>query len=248
MRLRTVRPSESGDVIAPARRFRRARRVRRVANVVAGVVVAVAVAAIVLVLAGTMTGAWRIVPVRSGSMAPMAPKGSAVLAQPQSTSRLRVGDVVLFRAPVASHPLVVHRINEIVVHDGERLYRTKGDANPSPDPWLIRMRSTTVWRVHHVIPVLGTAVDEMSKPAPRLAGIVLASLVILGVGLGRIWRRSPAEPAALDAPETAHVAIRAASASKAASVAAAAAASTAAVAQAVDDAIADDTDDALNTA
>lgn len=183
--------SVGSERTSPTRRFH---GLRRVANILAASTLAVALTIVVLVVAGMMLGAWRIVPVRSGSMTPVAPKGSAVFAQPTQTAKLHVGDVVLFRAPTGSHPLVVHRINEIVMHNGERLYRTKGDANAAPDPWLIRMRSTTVWRVRHVIPMVGTAVDEMAQPGPRFAGIVLASLVILGVGLSRIWRREEAEP------------------------------------------------------
>jgi hypothetical protein len=174
---------------------------------------------------------------------------------------------VLFRAPTGSHPLVVHRIHEIVVHNGERLYRTKGDANAAPDPWLIRMRSTTVWRVRHVIPMVGTAVDEMAKPGPRFAGIVLASLVILGVGLSRIWRREDAEPDAVTesvAPEatateatateatateaTATDKTRIATAAIAAQAATTATASAAAAARSVDDATGDDADEVLHSA
>jgi signal peptidase I len=229
----------------------------RVANVIAAATLAVALAVVVLVVTGMLLGAWRIVPVRSGSMTPVAPKGSAVIAQPMQTSKLRVGDVVLFRAPVGSHPLVVHRIHEIVVHNGERLYRTKGDANAAPDPWLIRVPSTTVWRVRHVIPVVGTAVDEMSKPVPRFAGIVLASLVILGIGLGRIWRREESKSetqghaATSGEAETTGERVEvatAAVAAQAATAANAATASAAAAARSVDGATDDGADEILHTA
>jgi signal peptidase len=246
---------------------RRSHGVRRVANIVAASTLAVALTVVVLVVAGMVLGAWRIVPVRSGSMTPAAPKGSAVFAQPTRTAALHVGDVVLFRAPTGSHPLVVHRIHEIVVHNGERLYRTKGDANAAPDPWLIRMRSTTVWRVRHVIPMVGSAVDEMAKPGPRFAGIVLASLVILGVGLSRIWRRedaeadtatedatgeaAPAEPALAEAAlaEAAGAdKTRIATAAIAAQAATTATASAAAAARSVDDATGDGADEVLHSA
>jgi len=247
---------------------RRSGTLRRVANVIAASTLAVALAVVVLVVTGALLGAWRIVPVRSGSMTPVAPKGSAVFAQPTRTANLHVGDVVLFRAPTGPHPLVVHRIHEIVVHNGERLYRTKGDANAAPDPWLIRMRSTTVWRVRHVIPMVGTAVDEMAKPGPRFAGVVLASLVILGVGLSRIWRREDAEPdtatgdattepdaATGDAttePAASEVAAtdktRIATAAIAAQAATTATASAAAAARSVDDATGDGADEVLHSA
>lgn len=253
------------------RRATRFGALRRIANVVAASTLVVALGVVVLVVTGMLLGAWRIVPVRSGSMTPVAPKGSAVFAQPTRTAKLHVGDVVLFRAPTGSHPLVVHRINEIVRHDGERLYRTKGDANAAPDPWLIRMRSTTVWRVRHVIPMVGSAVDEMAQPGPRFAGIVLASLVILGVGLHRIWRRDDVEPDAASgdaasgdattgdaatgdateatAPEAAAIdKTRIAAAAIAAQAATSATASAAAAARSVDDASGDGADEVLHSA
>ncbi len=194
---------------------------RRVTTGVALAVIAVATAMIAVVVYGALTQSWRVVPVRSGSMAPTAPKGSAVVAEPARTSGLRVGDIVLFHAPTAHRPLVVHRIHEIVVRDGERLYRTKGDANREPDPWLIRMQSTTVWRVHHVIPLVGDVVDAADQPYVRFGGLVAAVAAIVWLGLGRIWRRERREADARGAVVAAGVAGRVAVAAQAAAVAAA---------------------------
>lgn len=189
------------------------RRFRRVADVLAVVGAAAGTAAVLLVVVGGVTGSWRVVPVRSGSMAPVAPKGSAVLATPSSSARLHVGDVVLFKAPTTGHPLVVHRIHEVVVHDGERLYRTKGDANAAADPWLIRLPAKTVWQVHHVIPVLGTVVAAVSKPVARLVGLFVAVLALLCIALGRIWSRaSGVEPGRATPAELATTAAAAATA------------------------------------
>jgi signal peptidase len=148
---------------------------------------------------GALTQSWRIVPVRSGSMTPTASKGSAVVAEPQRTADLRVGDIVLFHAPTAQHPLVVHRIHEIVDRDGERLYRTKGDANRVPDPWLIRMRSETVWRVHHVVPVVGNVVDAADQPYVRFGGLALAVAAIATTATTLVTRRA-ARPRARRTP------------------------------------------------
>lgn len=211
---------DAGEQTHPTVRLLR-RAARRLTSVIALVAITAATATIAIVVYGALTQSWRIVPVRSGSMTPTAPKGSAVVAEPQRTEDLRVGDVVLFHAPTAQHPLVVHRIHEIVVRDGERLYRTKGDANRTPDPWLIRMRSDTAWRVHHVLPVVGNVVDAADEPYVRFGGLVLAVGAIAWLGLARIWRRERAHTDALDARSSAGVAGRAAMVAQAAAVAAA---------------------------
>jgi signal peptidase len=202
------------------------RGARRLTSAVALVAIAAATATIAVVVYGALTQSWRIVPVRSGSMTPTAPKGSAVVAEPQRATDLRVGDVVLFHAPTAQHPLVVHRIHEIVVRDGERLYRTKGDANRAPDPWLIRMRADTVWRVHHVVPVVGNVVDAADQPYVRFGGLALAVGAIAWLGLARIWRRERMSADALGARGSANAASRAAMAAQAAAIAAASVSST----------------------
>ena len=78
---------------------------------------------------GQASGAWRLAPVLSGSMDPAIKQGSMVVVEQVDIHDLRVGDVMLFNAPIDGHPAVVHRVHEIGTIDGRPAFRTKGDAN-----------------------------------------------------------------------------------------------------------------------
>ncbi|HDR53439.1 MAG TPA: hypothetical protein ENN60_02080 [archaeon] len=70
-------------------------------------------------------------------------KGDALIIA--GTSRLEVGDVVLYLKPEVGYP-IIHR----VVNFTEGGYLVKGDRNPAPDPWLVHpswVRGKAVLRV-----------------------------------------------------------------------------------------------------
>jgi signal peptidase len=91
----------------------------------------------------------------SGSMAPVYPAGSAVVAEPITPDQLRVGQVITFR-PDGGDKFVTHRIvalrqlpktdeagNELRDSNGrlltEGFAQTMGDGNEDPDPNLINV-------------------------------------------------------------------------------------------------------------
>ncbi|AFA38814.1 signal peptidase I, archaeal type [Pyrobaculum oguniense TE7] len=91
----------------------------------------VAVLSIVMLVAFAV-GAFGVRPyvIASGSMAPVYNIGDVVFVVP--VKEASVGDVVLFRADIG---YVLHRIiDKYRGEDGRWYYRTKGDANESPDP------------------------------------------------------------------------------------------------------------------
>ena len=129
----------------------------RCIRVLLGLLVVACAALLAIVVVGSVTGAWRLLPVRTGSMTPHAPQGSVVIVRPMPAAQLRIGQVIVFRAPVPGHPVVVHRVYELTAAPGGPVVRTKGDANAGPDPWQFRIRGPIVWRGGMVIPELGNA-------------------------------------------------------------------------------------------
>ncbi|WP_440899357.1 signal peptidase I, partial [Actinosynnema sp.] len=71
---------------------------------------------------------WRPVVVTSGSMGPLVRPGDVVLLDPAPDREPLVGDVVVYSRSGA--PSVMHRV---VGRDDDGRYRTRGDANPTPD-------------------------------------------------------------------------------------------------------------------
>lgn len=91
----------------------------------------------VLYLFPTLAGADHAFVVLSGSMAPELDPGDVVFVDAVDPLGLQVGDVVTYRAPHEPDVLVTHRVIEILT-DGDRVrYRTQGDANEDPDPFVV---------------------------------------------------------------------------------------------------------------
>jgi signal peptidase I len=161
-----------------------------------------------LVAAGLLFGALLVVPsllgwqryvIVSGSMTGTYDRGSLVLDQVVPTASLRVGDVITYRPPAGAGPeeLVTHRIHAIARGPhGERVLRTKGDANPVADPWTFTLPRPTQAKVRAGIPYAGFAVAALSDRRARMLIVGLPALLIALASLAGLWREAGGEAAA----------------------------------------------------
>jgi signal peptidase len=143
---------------------------------------------------------YRTLTVLTGSMRPGMPAGSVAVVEQEPTSALRVGDVVVYQAPIADHRIVSHRVVSIEA-SGAASYviQTKGDANNGPDPWTAKISSPTVWRVRAVVPRLGTAIRFLRMRQLHLALLYGVPLVLALIWMGEIWRPARVPLGAADA-------------------------------------------------
>jgi signal peptidase len=158
-----------------------------------------------VVLAGVMIvpallGYERYV-ILTGSMTGTYDTGSIVYAEPVPVADLQRGDVITYAPPAGESPtpLVTHRIASIRLdQDGRRVFRTKGDANASADPWTFTLAAPEQARVTFSVPYAGHAVMALADRESRMALIGGPALLIaLLVGLSmvreaRAGRRAPA--------------------------------------------------------
>src|SRR5436309_5260616 len=114
------------------------RSFRTIARVTTALV-AGAVVAFVAGYAGLLAAGYRPVAVYSGSMRPTLGVGSLAIDRPIDSAAVRVGDVITFNDPYVKGRFVTHRVVRIIPTKQGPAYRTKGDANPSRDPWTIRL-------------------------------------------------------------------------------------------------------------
>jgi signal peptidase I len=163
----------------------------RLVSIAIGVCVLASAALLCVLAVGTALDRWRLAPVLSGSMSPEIPRGAVVLAEPVQPRELRAGDVLLFTAPIAGHPLVVHRIHDVAERHGVRVFHTKGDANDVPDVWQIRVTGPLAWRVRHELPYVGTLIGLLSRAGLRMIVLVVGVGLLMVWGLGAIWARRP---------------------------------------------------------
>lgn len=120
-----------------------------------------------------VVGAEHSYVVLSGSMEPAIEPGDAVLVDSVDPSTIERGDVITYRRGAGP---VTHRVVEVRTRDGERAFRTKGDANEEPDPQLVPA-DRVVGRVLFVLPFVGHVVGFTDTTEGFVA------LVLLPLGL-----------------------------------------------------------------
>ena len=150
--------------------------------------------------------AWKalgLVPlvVTSGSMSPGMPTGSLAFVREVPDSSIRVGDVITFDAP-GKRGRVTHRVIERIQRNDRWYFRTKGDANGSPDRWREVMEEsagkskyepgfsyrngTAIKRVFDM-PYAGRLFAITSRPAVR-KGLLYTALGLMALRiLSSIW-------------------------------------------------------------
>ena len=163
----------------------------------------VVLAAIAALLVPNFLGFDRYVIV-SGSMTGTFNRGSVIFDKPKPTADLKVGDVITYMPPAGTgvNHLVSHRVHSIQLADDgvTRVYRTKGDANPGPDPWIFALHAPQQNVMHFSVPFVGYALMAMANPHVRLlvisvpAGIIalLALLDLFDITLRLPGRRTQA--------------------------------------------------------
>lgn len=154
---------------------------------------------VALVLGGLMfvpalLGMQRYV-ITGGSMSGSYERGSVVFADVVRPADLRVGDVITYEPPAdaGSRGLVTHRIHDIRERQGERIYRTKGDANAVADPWQFKLPHDRQARARFSVPFAGYAFAALSERVVRVALIGLPALLIALAVLGGMWRDAGAD-------------------------------------------------------
>src|ERR671933_1497589 len=103
-----------------------------------------------------------------------------------SFNSLKAGDIIVFHRPTGQDRIIVHRVAEIYNNfEGERIIRTKGDANPSSIPGVdypIRAQQY-IGKVAYVIPGIGLITKIISPPVNYIIiAIILAILFFNRMG------------------------------------------------------------------
>jgi signal peptidase len=153
-----------------------------------GTVLCVALALILLVPAALGYQRYVIV---SGSMSGTYDQGAIVFDREVPVDDLKVGDAITYEPPPGtfSQDLVTHRIAWIGVdEEGERTFRTKGDANPAADPWTFNLEQDKQAKVEFSVPYVGFLLAALSIPAVRMLAIGLPAIVVAIMILAGIWR------------------------------------------------------------
>ena len=172
---------------------------RLLARLIRTAVVAAASVAVAILAATTLlpavAGYDRYV-ITSGSMTGTHDTGSIVYAKALPTASLRVGDVITYAPPpgASATKLVTHRITSIRRGPkGERVFRTKGDANQSSDPWKFLLPGATQARVKGGVPYVGYAFLALGTRNLRMLIIGVPALLVALCVLVGMFREARAD-------------------------------------------------------
>lgn len=144
---------------------------RKIAKVLKGFSTAIVVLAVLFVALTSGPRLFGIEPltVLSGSMEPELKTGSIVyIKAPENAEALGVGEVITFK--LKSGTIATHRIIEIVEVDGEKAYKTKGDANKTEDGGAVKA-SDIIGVPVFSIPYLGFIAAFIGSKVGRLVAV-----------------------------------------------------------------------------
>lgn len=153
--------------------------------------VAVCALVVLAVLLPAALGLQRYV-ITGASMTGTIDRGSVVYARLVPVSSLRSGDVITFVPPGLGSP-VTHRIIGVSVKEGQRVFRTRGDANPVADPWAVTFPRPVLARYAFHVPYVGYLLALLSVRWVRMVLIGLPAVVIAVSLLWSLWRAAGEE-------------------------------------------------------
>ena len=172
----------------------RQRRWTRVAGRLAGVLAFLSVLGLTGLLLVTAAAprlwGYQTYVIYGSSMEPTIKLGSLILAKPANVGDLQVGDIIVFRS--GNETTVTHRITGIREEDGQRYFKTKGDATNGADPQEVRLEGG-VHRLAYHVPYVGYFVDFAKSTTGMILLVVLPAL-----GLMALYLTNSREGAATD--------------------------------------------------
>jgi len=172
----------------------------------------VAVKDILIVVAGVAVvwaGLWIVLGtknpfyvVSSESMVPVLKVNDVLVVRDGGTfGELKVGDIIVFNQPSGGGKVIVHRIAEIAIdRDGDKIIRTKGDANPASIPGTDYpiTQGDFIGKVVYVLPGVGFATKIISPPVNYIIIAIILAILFFN-RMGRKDKNEPPAPSGTDA-------------------------------------------------
>jgi signal peptidase I len=180
-----------------------------VKKAIGGLLTVVALGLAGLLIVPTILGLDRYV-ITTGSMTGTYDTGSVVFTENVPVSELRVGDVITYAPPPgeAATELVTHRIASIDTVDGEQVFRTKGDANETVDPWKFQLEDTTQARVVESVPYVGYGLMALQDRQTRMLVIGVPALLVAVLSLIGVFRNRRVDAGVPELPHAAPLEVR----------------------------------------
>jgi signal peptidase len=165
------------------------RLLRRVVRGLGNLLLLVVVLAFTGLALGPHVLGYRTMTMLTGSMAPGINPGDVTVAVQEPTSTLAVGQIISYQIPIDDHRVVSHRVVKVTRGPGGAVVvQTKGDHNPSADPWTAIITDPQVWTVRAVVPHLGDVIRALRGRGLHIALLYVGPALLTVLLLGEIWR------------------------------------------------------------
>lgn len=109
--------------------------------------------------------------VLSGSMEPNLQIGDMIISKSVNEDQIKIGDIITFVDN--NKNIITHRVVDILIKDGKKLYQTKGDNNSSKDVGVISIENIK-GKYSFKISKIGSIITEMITPT----GLIITILII----------------------------------------------------------------------
>jgi signal peptidase len=125
--------------------------------------------------------------VASGSMKPSISEGALVIAFHVSADDVAAGDVIMFHQPDDPSRVITHRVVGFAGQGADWAVQTKGDANDTPDPWLVKPEHL-MGRVRFALPAVGSTVEALHSQLGLLLLLAISAMLLLVATLPPLLR------------------------------------------------------------
>lgn len=109
--------------------------------------------------------------VLSGSMEPNLQIGDMIISKSVNEDQIKIGDIITFVDN--NKNIITHRVVDILIKDGKKLYQTKGDNNSSKDVGVISIENIK-GKYSFKISKIGSIITEMITPT----GLIITNLIV----------------------------------------------------------------------
>lgn len=158
---------------------------RRGASLAATVTSALSIVIFVTLAVALLLG-YRMLVVRSDSMAPAIRTGDVIITRVTRAGAIGAGDIVTFPDPSRAHKLVTHRVVERETTPEALHYVTRGDANGADEHWSVPTGGS-LGEYRGRVPRIGYAIGRFGTPWARVVALVLFASAAGAVAVRRIW-------------------------------------------------------------
>jgi signal peptidase len=155
------------------------KRIKEIVSTV--IVVALLTPAIIYAIPFIVDGYYSSV-IMSSSMEPTIPIGSIVVAKRVNPDNVKVGNIIVFQR---SNSKTLHRVIDKIVENDSYYFKTKGDANEDPDPWIVQPEQVQ-GSLLLTIPYYGYLIYFAGTPIGFILMVIIPAILLIANEIRKI--------------------------------------------------------------